>query len=58
VVGVGHFLGIGEKDVAIPLSALQLERRDDGPRLTVDIGKDTLQTAPTFEYGDRIRLRQ
>ena len=58
VVGVGGFLGIGEKDIAIPLSALQMERRDDGTRLTVDIVKETLQTAPAFEYGDRIRLRQ
>ena len=58
VVGVGGFLGIGEKDVAIPLSALQMERRGDGTRLTADIVKETLQTAPAFEYGDRIRLRQ
>jgi Bacterial protein of unknown function (DUF937)/PRC-barrel domain len=58
VVGVGRFLGIGEKDIAVPLSALQMERRDDGTRLTVDIVKETLQTAPAFEYGDRIKLRQ
>jgi hypothetical protein len=58
VVGVGRFLGIGEKDVAVPLAALQMERRDDGTRFTVDIVKDTLQTAPAFEYGDRNRLRQ
>jgi len=58
VVGVGRFLGIGEKDIAIPLTALQMERRDDGTRFTVDVGKDTLQTAPAFDYGDRIRLRQ
>ena len=58
VVGVGRFLGIGEKDIAVPLSALQMERRDDGTRLTVDIVKETLQAAPAFEYGDRIRQRQ
>jgi len=58
VVSVGRFLGIGEKDIAVPLSALQIERRDDGTRLTVDIMKETLQTAPAFEYSDRIRLRQ
>ncbi len=58
VVGVGGFLGIGEKDIAIPLTALQMERRDDGTRFSVDIGRDTLQTAPAFEYGDRIKLRQ
>jgi hypothetical protein len=58
VLGVGGFLGIGEKDIAIPLSAMQVERRDGGTRLTVDIVKETLQTAPAFEYGDRLRLRQ
>jgi hypothetical protein len=58
VVGVGRFLGIGEKDIAIPLTAMQMERRDDGTRFTVDVVKDALQTAPAFEYGDRIRLRQ
>jgi uncharacterized protein DUF937/PRC-barrel domain protein len=58
VVGVGRFLGIGEKDIAIPLTALQMERRDDGTRFTVDVGKDTLQTAPSFDYGDRIRLQK
>ncbi len=34
--------------------SLQMERRDDGTRFTVDIVKETLQTAPAFEYGDRI----
>jgi len=59
VIGVGGFLGIGERDVALPLSAFHVERRDDGVRVTVDVLKETLQTAPAFEYiGDRIRLRQ
>jgi hypothetical protein len=55
VVAVGRFLGIGEKDIAVPLSALQVERRDGDIRLTADIVKETLQTAPAFEYGDRTR---
>jgi hypothetical protein len=58
VLGVGGFLGIGEKDIAIPLSALQMERRDDTTRFSIDIVKETLQKAPAFEYGDRIRMRQ
>ena len=57
VVGVGSFLGIGEKDIAVPLSAVRIERRDDGRRLTIDVMRETLQTAPAFEH-DRIRLRQ
>ena len=59
VISVGRFLAIGEKDIAVPLSALQLERRDDGRRLTIDVVKEALQNAPAFEHiADRIRLRQ
>lgn len=58
VVGVGQFLGIGEKDIAVPLSAFQVERRDDSVRVTVDVQKDALQAAPAFEYSaERMRLR-
>lgn len=53
VLAVGQFLGIGEKDIAVPLSALRVERRDDGNRLTVDVMKATLQSAPAFEYSKR-----
>jgi hypothetical protein len=58
VLGVGQFLGLGEKDVAVPISALQIEQRDGGTRINVDIAKESLQAAPAFDYGDRIRLRQ
>jgi len=49
VVGVGRFLGIGEKDVAVPLAALQIERRDNRGYLTMDVAKDILRAAPAFE---------
>ncbi len=59
VLSVGRFLGMGDKDVAVPMSALEIERRDDGRRVTIDVVKETLNAAPAFEPGaDRIRLKQ
>jgi Bacterial protein of unknown function (DUF937)/PRC-barrel domain len=49
VIGVGQFLGIGEKDIAVPLAALQIEQRDNSGRLIIDAPKDLLRTAPAFE---------
>jgi hypothetical protein len=49
VIGVGRFLGIGEKDIAVPLAALQIERLDNSGRLILDVPKDILRTAPAFE---------
>lgn len=50
VVGVGGFLGVGEKNVALPWSAMTMGADEKGtPRLTVDITKDALHKAPTFE---------
>ena len=50
IVNVGRFLGIGGKDGALPFSALQLEQRDNTPRIVVDATKETLQAAPTFVW--------
>jgi len=49
VIGVGRLLGIGEKDVAVPLALLQAERRDNSGRLIMDVARDILRTAPAFE---------
>jgi hypothetical protein len=58
VLNVGRFLGLSDRDVAVPLSAIEIERRADGSRITIDVARETLQSAPAFEPGDRIRLRQ
>ena len=49
LVNVGRFLGIGEKDVAVPFSALQLEERGSQRRILIDTTKEALQAAPAFE---------
>jgi hypothetical protein len=53
VVGVGGFLGMGEKSVAIPFNALTINRNSDGDdveRITVSLSKDQLKQAPEFKY--------
>jgi hypothetical protein len=47
VIGVGGFLGIGEKDVAVPFSALQISNERDQV-ITIAATKDQLKAAPAF----------
>jgi sporulation protein YlmC with PRC-barrel domain len=55
VLSVGRFLGLGERDVAVPLSSIEIDRA--GNRITIDVAKETLQSAPAFEGGGAIRLK-
>lgn len=48
VVGVGGFLGIGEKNVAIPMDKLTVTREDNSVRLTTTETAESLQSAPKF----------
>ncbi|NEU13601.1 PRC-barrel domain containing protein [Methylobacterium sp. BTF04] len=51
VVGVGGFLGIGTKYVAIDPSALKLSRVDSATlKATIDTNKDQLRAAPEYIY--------
>jgi sporulation protein YlmC with PRC-barrel domain len=50
LVGVGGFLGIGEKDVALPFSAVKSEKKNDKWYLTVDETKDSLKSAAGYKY--------
>jgi sporulation protein YlmC with PRC-barrel domain len=50
IVGVGGFLGMGEKDVAIPFDAIKHTARDNKVYLTMDTTKDVLKAAPGFKY--------
>ncbi len=45
LVGVGGFLGIGERDVAIPLNRLQMQ----GDRLTTSMTKDELTNMQPYD---------
>mgnify|MGYP001224231817 FL=1 len=51
VIGVGGFLGMGEKLVAVSFSDLQLNRDADGTmRVTIASSKESLDSAPEFKY--------
>jgi sporulation protein YlmC with PRC-barrel domain len=50
VVGVGGFLGAGEKDVIVPFTAVKSEKKNDKWYLTLDETKDSLKEAPGFKY--------
>jgi hypothetical protein len=53
VIGVGGFLGVGEKNVAIPFDKLSVSRKADSSsieKITVSYTKDELKNAPKFAY--------
>jgi sporulation protein YlmC with PRC-barrel domain len=50
IVGVGGFLGMGEKDVALPFSAIKGEMKNDKWYLTSDETKDSLKSAAGYKY--------
>src|ERR1700733_14635365 len=50
MVGVGGFLGAGEKDVAVPFDAVHLTKKDNSWYLVMDATKDTLKSAAGYKY--------
>src|SRR5436190_11961132 len=50
VIGVGGFLGIGEKSVALKLDKLKMTTAADGTmELAIDMTKDELRNTPSFK---------
>jgi len=50
VVGVGGFLGMGEKDVAVPLDKLSMTKDQNGmDYLTITASRAELESAPAFD---------
>ena len=63
VIGVGGFLGVGEKNVAVPFNSLHVQRKADSSaieKITVSYTKDGLRTRQReFNYygsGSQTRL--
>jgi PRC-barrel domain len=53
VIGVGGFLGVAQKDVAVPFNALNVTRTPNSStinKITVSYTKDQLKSAPQFAY--------
>jgi sporulation protein YlmC with PRC-barrel domain len=55
IVGVGGFLGVGEKDVAVPFEALKVAEKDGDTYLVMDATKQTLEKAPGLVYNEETR---
>ena len=50
IIGIGGFLGMGEKDVAIAIAAIRMNRDEKGKALlVVDVSKDALEAAPAYK---------
>jgi sporulation protein YlmC with PRC-barrel domain len=57
VLGVGGILGVGEKNVAIPFSALTFSVNQSGARvITVPLSADALKQAPVFAATEKTTL--
>jgi sporulation protein YlmC with PRC-barrel domain len=50
VIGVGGFLGMGEKDVLVEFNALKLTQKNNKWYLTMNTTKDELKNAPGWKY--------
>jgi sporulation protein YlmC with PRC-barrel domain len=51
IIGVGGFLGMGEKDVAVPFNAVQVTTKDNNKwYLVMNSNKDGLKNAKGFKY--------
>jgi sporulation protein YlmC with PRC-barrel domain len=54
IIGVGGFLGLGEKDVAVPMDRIQFARdENNNMKFTISASREELEQAPAF---DRTKL--
>ena len=50
MVSVGGFLGVGEKDVAVPFTAVHGTEKNGKWYLTMNATKDSLKSAPGYKF--------
>ncbi len=50
IVGVGGFLGVGEKNVAVAFPSLKVAEKDGKRYLVLDTTKEALESAPGYTY--------
>lgn len=58
VIGVGGFLGIGRKPVAVKLDAISRKRTDAGVELIANLTEEALEAAPAFKRAPKARRRE
>ncbi|WP_026379700.1 PRC-barrel domain-containing protein [Afifella pfennigii] len=57
IIGVGGFLSLGERDVAIPYQEFQVTEDQGGElRLVLNTTREALENAPAFEQGEGQRI--
>jgi putative membrane protein len=58
IIGVGGFLGVGEKDVAVPFKTLKISEKGGDRYLVINATKEALEKAPGYVYdqGKRVWL--
>jgi sporulation protein YlmC with PRC-barrel domain len=53
IVGVGGFLGIGEREVAVNFNSIRMNRdQSNNPVLTVNATKESLKDAPAWRWDE------
>jgi sporulation protein YlmC with PRC-barrel domain len=57
VLGVGGFLGMGEKDVAVSMASIEMMQDGNAVRLVVDGTKEQFKAAPTYDRTTRNYMR-
>ena len=50
IIAVGGFLGMGEKDVAVPFSSVRATEKNNKWYLVLNTTKEALKSAPGFSY--------
>lgn len=53
ILGVGGFLGIGEKDVAVDMNSIQMVQDGNSMKLAINTTKDMLKAAPSYDRTTR-----
>ena len=57
VIGVGGFLGVGEKDVAVSMPSIQMQPDGENIKLVINATKEELTDAPTYDREKRVYVQ-
>jgi sporulation protein YlmC with PRC-barrel domain len=52
IIGVGGFLGVGEKKIGVQMDAVQMLMKDGRRVPVMDVSKDVLAAVEPYKYGD------
>lgn len=52
IIGVGGFIGLGEKDVAVTLDSLDIEVSDGSYQISINASEKDLEEAPSYTRAD------